>query len=117
MNQSLFPAYAQTNNQVKQTLAHLKINLQEIYQDDLKKVILFGSHARGDHKPDSDIDILIVSKNNFNYSQEIERTSSLIAKLSLEKDLVISRVFTTSENLNSEQSPFFRNLRKEGVVL
>ena len=107
----------QTNNQVKQTLTHLKVYLQEIYQDELVKVILFGSRARGDHKPNSDIDILIVLKDNFNYSQEIKRTSNLIAELSLENDLVISRVFTTSENLDSEQSPFFCNVRKEGVVL
>jgi uncharacterized protein len=48
---------------------------------------LFGSRARGDHHADSDVDILIVLKKPFNYSQEIEKTSIFISELSLECDL------------------------------
>ncbi|UUO14261.1 nucleotidyltransferase domain-containing protein [Dolichospermum heterosporum] len=34
----------------------VKTFLQTTYQDNLDKVILFGSRARGDHHSDSDID-------------------------------------------------------------
>ena len=38
----------------------LKEYLQQLYQDNLDRVILFGSQARGEAEIDSDVDILIV---------------------------------------------------------
>lgn len=34
--------------------------IKKIYGDHLKSVILYGSYARGDFRPDSDIDIMIL---------------------------------------------------------
>lgn len=34
--------------------------LQKIYGSHLKSVILYGSYARGDYTPDSDIDIMLL---------------------------------------------------------
>ncbi|HBR00201.1 MAG TPA: hypothetical protein DD761_17080 [Cyanobacteria bacterium UBA11691] len=45
----------------------LKEYLQSLYQDNLDKVILFGSEARGEADIDSDIAILIVLKTPFVY--------------------------------------------------
>lgn len=35
-------------------------DVHKIYGESLKTVILYGSYARGDFRPDSDIDILIL---------------------------------------------------------
>ncbi|MBC5797569.1 nucleotidyltransferase domain-containing protein [Anabaena aphanizomenioides LEGE 00250] len=102
---------------VNRILEEVKAFLQKTYQDNLDKVILFGSRARGDHHADSDLDILIVLKEPFNYSQEVEKTSIFISELSLEFDLVISRVFAETKDFNSKNTPFFMNVRKEGVIL
>ncbi|MEB3150796.1 MAG: nucleotidyltransferase domain-containing protein [Sphaerospermopsis sp.] len=102
---------------VNKILEKVKAFLQKTYQDNLDKVILFGSRARGDHHADSDLDILIVLKEPFNYSQEVEKTSIFISELSLEFDLVISRVFAETKDFNSKNTPFFLNVRKEGVIL
>ncbi len=40
-------------------LARIKSALCEAFGDRLKGVILFGSEARGDARPDSDIDVLV----------------------------------------------------------
>ncbi len=95
----------------------LKQFLHELYQDKLDKIILFGSRARGDHSSESDFDVLIVLKNDFNYSQEIEKTSIFISKLSLKFDLFISRVFAKTNDFKSKNTPFFLNVRKEGIIL
>ena len=95
----------------------LKQFLHELYQDKLDKIILFGSRARGDHSSESDFDVLIVLKNDFNYSQEIEKTSIFISKLSLKFDFVISRVFAKTNDFQSKNTPFFLNVRKEGIIL
>ncbi|MTJ10604.1 nucleotidyltransferase domain-containing protein [Anabaena sp. UHCC 0204] len=102
---------------VNKILDKVKTFIQKTYQDNLDQVILFGSRARGDHHADSDVDILIVLKEPFNYSQEIEKTSVFISELSLEFDLVISRVFAETKDFNSKNTPFFMNIRKEGVIL
>ncbi|MFM6040489.1 MAG: nucleotidyltransferase domain-containing protein [Sphaerospermopsis kisseleviana] len=102
---------------VNQILAKVTTFLQKTYQDKLDQVILFGSRARGDHHTDSNVDILIVLKEPFNYSQEVEKTSVFISELSLEYDLVISRVFAESKDFNFKNTPFFMNVRKEGVIL
>ena len=47
---------------IKPLLNELKRDLQELYGDRLVKLILFGSHARGEANLDSDIDLLAVLK-------------------------------------------------------
>src|ERR1051325_10686552 len=34
-----------------------------------EKIVLFGSRARGDHRPDSDIDLLVIKESNVPRSQ------------------------------------------------
>ena len=34
--------------------------LREIYGDELKKVVVYGSYARGDYQKNSDVDIMIL---------------------------------------------------------
>ncbi len=41
---------------IEQYIAEIK----KIYGKHLRRVILFGSYARGDFRPDSDIDIMIL---------------------------------------------------------
>lgn len=98
-------------------IAEIKQIIQELYQEQLDKIILFGSRARGDNRPDSDFDLLIILKNDFNYSQEIEKTSHFISKISLKFDLVFSRIFATSDEFLNKNTPFFLNVRREGIIL
>ncbi|MFQ6047058.1 MAG: nucleotidyltransferase domain-containing protein, partial [Gemmatimonadales bacterium] len=71
-------------------LRRLKEGLSTLYGDRLKGVYLFGSYARGEADDESDIDVLIVLDRIENYSREIDRTSELVAGLSLECDRSIS---------------------------
>ena len=89
----------------------------EQYQENLDELILYGSQARGDAQKYSDIDVLVVLKQAFNYREEIERTSQFIADLSLEYDTVISRAFISAQRFQDENSPFLLNIRREGVSL
>ena len=66
-----------------------------IKSDKIKLMILFGSVARGDYRPDSDIDILVVS----NYHSEIwPKISTIIADTVLEKGELLS-VHVMSETM------------------
>lgn len=41
-------------------LARIKSHLQAVYGDRLRGVVLYGSEARGEATPDSDVDILVL---------------------------------------------------------
>jgi predicted nucleotidyltransferase len=85
--------------------------------DRLDTIILFGSRARGEARPDSDIDLLVVVHGEFDYSDLLQRTSPGLAALSLQNDVVISRVFVSREQYNHASTPFLLNVRREGVVV
>ena len=46
---------------VQQVAKEYKESLQNLYGDELVELILFGSYARGDARPDSDVDLLVVA--------------------------------------------------------
>lgn len=98
-------------------VALVKQWFSEQYQENLDELILYGSQARGDAQEYSDIDVLVVLKQAFNYREEIDRTSQFVADLSLEYDTVISRAFISAQRFQEENSPFLLNVRREGVAL
>lgn len=100
---------------IRPILENLKRELMKIYGDQVDRILLYGSRARGDERPDSDIDILVVLKDDFNYSEILELSSDLAASLSLENDVVISRAFVSKEQFEHRQTPFLMNVRREAV--
>jgi predicted nucleotidyltransferase len=96
-------------------LITLRRELLRIFGHQLEGVYLYGSHARGDARPDSDVDVLIVLRNDFDYGDAIKLTSQLVSELSLENEIVISRVFVTKDSFEHVQIPFLMNVRREAV--
>jgi uncharacterized protein len=103
--------------EITSLLTTLRNYLQQEYQERLDRVILFGSEARGDATPQSDIDVLIVLKDPVNASAELERTSQFIAQLCLEHSVLISRLFMPQSRFETESAPLLRNIRQEGILL
>lgn len=103
--------------QLQAILSQTRQGLEQIYGPRLDKIILYGSQARGDAEKDSDIDILIVFKEPFNYFEESEKISYLIADLCLENTVLISCMFATTQKYQDDGSGLFRNIRREGVVI
>jgi predicted nucleotidyltransferase len=98
-------------------LENLSVELAQVLGDKLEQILLYGSHARGEAHHRSDLDILIVIRGDFDYASLIRQTSELIARLSLENDVVISRAFTSQERLENERSPFTLNVQREGIPI
>lgn len=98
-------------------LNQLSTELTQLFGEKLDHVLLYGSYARGEERPDSDLDILIVVRGELDYAALIRQTSHLIARLSLENDIVISRAFMDKERFENEQSPFNMNVHREGIQI
>lgn len=96
----------------------LRQELARVLEDRLEQVLLFGSQARGEARPGSDIDILLVIRDGeIDYRELFRRTSPIIATISLQYDVVISRAFVSQERFEREESPFLLNVRREGVPI
>ena len=102
---------------IQKIINQFKRDLFRIYGDQIHSIVLYGSRARGDERPDSDIDILIVLKGEFNYIEMLKLSDDLAASLSLENDLVISRAFVTEKDYRERQIPFLMNVRREGIAI
>src|SRR5690606_19899248 len=85
-------------DEVSEILRILRQELEEILGDELDAIYLYGSRARGDARPDSDIDVLIVLRDDFDYGALIDRTSEVVSSLSLRYDVVISRTFVSQDS-------------------
>jgi len=98
-------------------LNRLSREITQSLGEKLDHVLLFGSYARGEAQSDSDLDVLIVLKGEFDYAAMIRQTSELIGRLSLENDIVISRAFISKERFENERSPFTLNVKRESIVI
>jgi uncharacterized protein len=102
---------------VSKILKHLRAELESIYGRRMANMILFGSQARGNAAPGSDVDGLVVLNGDVNPGKEIARTGKTITALSLNYDAVISCVFMSSKRYASEQTPLLLNVRSEGISI
>ncbi len=82
------------------------------------QVILFGSRARGDEKSDSDWDVLILTEYSINIEQE-NRFRNHLYDIEIETGEPISLFAYSKNDWNTKQriSPFYANVRKEGINL
>lgn len=100
---------------IRVLLDELKAELKEVYGDRLKGVCLFGSYARDEADPESDVDVLVVLDRIDHYAAEVERTGELGSKLSLKYGVSISKVFLRESDWRSGDTPFLANVREEAV--
>jgi len=79
---------------------------------------VFGSKARGDASPDSDIDVMIVVDG---YTPEVENVvSDLVFDINLSHDCFISTVIFGREELEEgplSESPLYKIVEKEGIKM
>ena len=98
-------------------VARLRRRFQELYGDRLMKLILYGSQARREAGPYSDIDVLVVLKGPVRPGQEIERTGDIVAELSLEFDTVIECLFVEEARFAALASAVIEDAAREGIPI
>jgi predicted nucleotidyltransferase/uncharacterized protein (DUF433 family) len=114
----LYQAYQQQHQQkVQCILAQFKQHAQAIYGDRLKRIILFGSQARGDAWPGSDVDVLVVLKESLDTYADGRLVTEFIAKISIETGELISCVFMDETRFEHSQESLLADIRHDGISL
>ena len=91
-----------------------------IFPQDRIDAILFGSYARGDAGPDSDIDVLmLVDAPRETISERNWQIGELAADLLMEYGVVVSPIVENRRYFqeNADLIPLFRNIRREGISI
>jgi predicted nucleotidyltransferase len=94
-----------------------KATLEHYYGSHFKGLILFGSVARGQANPDSDIDLLVLLSHPFDYFDELRRIVELLYPIQLESDRLISAKPAPLDDFEHGGIQFYRNVKREGVWL
>lgn len=103
-----------------EVLDEVKEELIKIFGDKLRHLILYGSYARNEQDPESDIDIMILveeSEEESRRSRNIVR--DIMAELSLKHDKLISLIEVPYKRYNEyvDVLPFYRNVYDEGIEI
>jgi len=113
---SAMPDSSPFSSSVREALADAKSALEEIYSDRLKKLIVYGSQARGEARPDSDVDLMIVLGGKVRPDEEAQRTSRLVIRLASKHGVALSPLHLSEESFDRDRL-LPRAARQEGMVL
>jgi uncharacterized protein len=103
--------------ELENLLQKLKQQLEQHYQDKLEQIILFGSQARLEANPDSDIDVAVILKGAISPVQEIKQNNSWLSDLCLETNALINCLYISTEQYQTKETPLIRNIKAEGILV
>ncbi|MFP4548989.1 MAG: nucleotidyltransferase domain-containing protein [Fidelibacterota bacterium] len=87
-----------------------------------EKIILFGSYAKGDAKPDSDIDIMVIQDiNDRDIRKKRLEIRKLLRPIIFEKSVGFDVIVDSEENvmyrINEVRDQFYSDIHQNGIVI
>ena len=106
------------NENQREAITRYLTILEQKYEKQISRVILFGSVARGDAEPEADIDLLIVTVNG---DQELKDEISMASfSTILETDVILSPLVMDEESYEwhkKYRDPLYNNVQRDGIDL
>lgn len=101
----------------EQLLEMCKERIAAHYGSTFKGLILYGSMARGSADPESDVDLLVLLGEPFDYFAELEVLIDLLYDLQLDSDRYLSVRPVRASDFEAGRIQLYRNARKEGIAV
>ncbi len=102
---------------IKSLVDQVKAHLHENYGEGIKRVILFGSHARGEATKDSDVDVLVLVDQLLRPSEVRDSLTDLLYDMLLDEGELVSVVVLAEDRFENRGLPFMLNVRREGIAI
>ena len=102
---------------VQAAIAELRNSLVAIYGPAAPTCLLYGSQARGDARPDSDVDVILIYSHEIDPVSEILRLGQTLADITITHGVVIAARPIARSQYQSATGPFWQNVKHEGLVL
>ena len=97
-------------------LVKFRAALTELYGDRIERVVLYGSRARGDAKPDSDYDIALFLRDLTDAFAEYRRIVPIKLAIRDETDADINTLPFPAGRWR-DRTPLMHEIRKDGIDL
>ena len=99
----------------REILQNCKRTLQSHYGSRFKGLILYGSVARHEETPTSDLDLLVLLDRSFDYFDEVREIVDLLYPFQLESERLISAKPASLADYESGRIQLYRNAKREGA--
>ena len=111
-----------SKNELDYVLNNFVVQVQELFGDNLKDVILYGSYARGEYSDsdESDIDIAIFTECPANeFYRLLDQISEATFEYNVKYDIMLSPVFQNDKDFNRmlKVLPYFQSIQREGIAV
>lgn len=98
-------------------LDRLARELERLYGQRHRGLVLYGSYARGEADEGSDVDLLLLLDGEVDPARELLRAERIKWPLSLDAGYTVSLIPVGAEAYRNSEQPFLRNARREGILL
>jgi uncharacterized protein len=105
-----------TNPAIDPVLLRLHAMLTDLYGDRLERAVLFGSHARGDARPDSDYDVAVFLRDYHGLWDESGPLAEATTELLYDTGAVVTPIPFPAETYQ-QRSLLMNEIRREGIDL
>jgi predicted nucleotidyltransferase len=103
------------DERIKSLVKRVKDFLTSKYGKKIRRVILYGSHARGEATEDSDIDLLVLVDSSLDPFEVRSSLSDLLLDIVIEHGELISVIVLHEDFFEKYNYPFMLNVKKESI--
>lgn len=104
-----------TKQQALEIASRAREDLERIYGERLRGVYLYGSAARDQLNPESDVDIAVVLDKLTNRYAELKRTSKIGSDLTLDTSTLVMFLFVDETDFRNGRFSIHRAIHEEGI--
>lgn len=109
-----------SQNELNSILRRIAAIYRDVYGEDIVKMVLYGSYARGNQDEESDIDVVaIVRGERPELQKKLREVWELSSGLELEYETILSPTVIPYDEYEEyrEVLPYYRNIEREGVSI